>query len=127
MNASEKISLDRILKAQEIFERFRKNMFDDQDKAGATQAFEFCYELSWKIMKRFLESQGLEAGSPKDTFRKAVHEKLIDDPEVWFDFQEKRNLTSHTYNPENLDIIISIFDTFSAEMDKLIQRLKAIT
>jgi nucleotidyltransferase substrate binding protein (TIGR01987 family) len=120
MDASEKIDMSNILKAQEVFERFRKNMFDDQSKAGAVQAFEFSYELSWRLMKRVLESRGLEVGSPKDTFRKAVHERLIDDPEVWFDFQKKQNLTVHTYKEENLEDVISIFDTFSIEMDKFI-------
>lgn len=126
MNDSEEIDLSRILKAKEVFERFRTNMFDDRDKAGAVQAFEFSYEISWKLMKRVLESRGLEVGSPKDTFRKAALEKLIDDPEIWFDFLKKKNLTTHTYNEENLDVILSIFDNFSKEMGKLIERIKAL-
>ncbi len=127
MDTSYKIDLSRIQKAQDVFERFRRDMISDRDKAGAIQAFEFSYEVSWRLMKRVLELQGLDVGSPKDTFRKAVHEKLIDDPEIWFDFQKKRNLTTHTYNEENVELIISIFDIFSQEMDKLIQRLKPFT
>lgn len=127
MSPSEKIDISRILKAQSIFEQFRNDMITQQAKTGTVLAFGFCYELSWKLMKSVLESRGLEVGSPKDTFRKAVHEKLIDDPETWFDFQKMRNLTSHTYNEENLETIISIFDIFSSELDKLIQRLKAST
>ena len=75
-------------------------------------------------MKRYLTARGLETGSPKDTFRAAALEKLIDDPEIWFEFQKKRNLAVHTYEQENLDIIIAIFDEFSAELKKLIDRLK---
>lgn len=119
MNSKEKIDLAHIYKAQEVFERFRKNLETDQEKAGAVQAFEFCYELSWKLMKRFLELRGLESGSPKDTFRKAFEEGIINDPEIWFEFQKKRNLSVHTYNEENLDIIIESFDAFSAELIKL--------
>lgn len=48
MDESEKIDLSHILKAQKVFERFRKNLVTDQDKTGTVQAFEFCYELSWK-------------------------------------------------------------------------------
>src|SRR5271154_4312408 len=99
------LDLTKIFKARDIFERFRQDMQDDRDQAGAIQAFEFCYELAWKMMKRVLESRGQEVGSPKDTFRKAVLEKLIDDPEIWFEFQIKRNLTSHTYEQENVDAI----------------------
>jgi nucleotidyltransferase substrate binding protein (TIGR01987 family) len=125
MNQSS-IDISKLLKAQAVFERFRRDMKDDRDQAGAVRAFEFCYELAWKMMKRFLIARGQETGSPKDTFRAAALEKLIDDPEVWFEFQKKRNLTVHTYEQENLDAIVVIFDLFSTELSMLIDRLKAI-
>lgn len=118
------LSLDKIKKAAAIFEKFRINMLTERDKAGAVQAFEFCYELSWKIMKRFLDLQGQETASPKDTFRKAAKEKIIDDPEIWFEFQKKRNLTVHTYEFENLEIIIETFDLFSKELHSLIHKIE---
>lgn len=120
------INIDKLIKASDIFERFRVDMVTDRDQAGAVQAFEFCYELAWKIMKRFLEAQGFECGSPRDTFRKAALEKIINEPELWFEFQRKRNLTVHTYERENLDLIVSIFDTFSTEMSRLIQKLQEL-
>ena len=123
----EVIDLSKIIKAQAVFERFRQDMKDDRDQAGAVQAFEFCYELAWKIMKRFLAARGQETGSPKDTFRASAIEKIIDDPEVWFGFQKKRNLTVHTYEHENLEEIVAIFDQFSDELDKLIERLKGMS
>ena len=121
------IDLSKVLKAQAVFERFRQDMRNDRDQAGAVQAFEFCYELAWKIMKRFLASRGQETGSPKDTFRAAAIEKIIDDPEVWFEFQKKRNLTTHTYEHENLEAIVAIFDQFSDELNRLIERLKGMS
>jgi nucleotidyltransferase substrate binding protein (TIGR01987 family) len=120
------IDLSKLLKAQAVFERFRKDMKDDRDQTGAAQAFEFCYELSWKMMKRVLATQGIDTESPKDTMRKAALAKIIDDPEVWFDFQEKRNLISHTYEQENLEAIVAIFDLFSTELGKVIKRLQAL-
>ncbi len=123
---SQTIIITPLLNAQEVFESFRVDMVTDRDKAGAIQAFKFCYELSWKMMKRMLEFRGLEVGSPKDTFRKAALEKLIDSPEVWFDFQQKRNLTVHTYNFSLMDEIIAIFDTFSSELNLLINRLEKL-
>ena len=71
------MSIKNLLKAQAQFETFRIGMIDDRDKAGAIQAFEFCYELSWKTMKRILALRGQETGSPKDTFRKAALEKQV--------------------------------------------------
>lgn len=122
----ETIDFSKLLKAQAVFERFRQDMRDDRDEAGAVQAFEFCYELVWKMLKRVLATQGVEATSPKDTFRKAGLAKLIDDAEIWFDFLEKRNLTSHTYEQENLDAIVAIFDVFSEELDKAIKKMQSI-
>ena len=120
----QEISILNLEKAQLIFEQFRTDMINDRDKAGAIQAFEFCYELSWKTMKHFLEKRGLEVGSPKDTFRKAALEKLIPNPEVWFDFQKYRNLTVHTYNKRNLDEIVGIFDQFSQELNQFIVTIR---
>lgn len=39
-------NLDKLLKARDIFEKFRINMQTERDKAGAIQAFECCYKLS---------------------------------------------------------------------------------
>lgn len=119
----ENLSTTPIKKAQQVFEEFRKNLNTNQEKAGAVQAFEFCYELSWKTMKRVLELRGLEVGSPKDTFRKAHEEGLIKDPEIWFEFQKIRNIVTHTYNEKNLDIIVASFASFSIAMQKLIEQL----
>ncbi|WP_341793021.1 MULTISPECIES: HI0074 family nucleotidyltransferase substrate-binding subunit [unclassified Rickettsia] len=119
----EKIDISSLVKAQKVFERFRIDMQTDRDKAGAIQAFEFCYELSWKMMKRFLLARGIETGSPKTAFRSAALEEIIVDPEIWFEFQKKRNLTSHIYEQKVAEEIIEIFDLFSTELDKLIVKL----
>ena len=120
----ENLNITPIKKAQQIFEEFRKNLNTNQEKAGAVQAFEFCYELSWKFMKRVLEIRGLTVGSPKDTFRKAFEENLITDPEEWFEFQKMRNIVTHTYNEQNLDLIVKSFDKFSLEMQQLVEQLE---
>jgi nucleotidyltransferase substrate binding protein (TIGR01987 family) len=99
-------------------------MIDDRDKAGAVQAFEICYELAWKTMERFLNEKGVEVNSPKDTFRLAAKEKMIADPEIWFEFQKYRNLTVHTYYADTVERILSIFDTFSAELHHLIKNFQ---
>ena len=120
------IRLEQLKQAQKIFEEFRQDMVTQRDKAGAIQAFEFCYELSWKAMKKALESLGQESASPKDTFRKAAKEKIIADPEVWFALQLKRNLVAHTYRRENVEFIIESFETFSKELKELIVKIEEL-
>lgn len=57
-------------------------------------------------------------------FRWAGKNKLIDDVEKWFHFQQFRNLTTHTYEYENMEKIIESFDTFSEELGFVILKLK---
>ena len=123
MNVIDGIDISSLLKSKEVFELFRQNMVTDRDKAGAIQAFEFCYELCWKTMKRILKGRGVEVNSPRDVFREAAINRIINDPKIWFDFIEKRNLSTHTYNQLNVDAVLSIFDSFSDASTRLISNI----
>lgn len=66
---------------------------------GVIQRFEFTYEMAWKLMKSYLEYEGLAAGdSPRSVFKEAFAAGLISAGEVWIDMIDARNLTVHTYN-----------------------------
>jgi nucleotidyltransferase substrate binding protein (TIGR01987 family) len=66
---------------------------------GAIQRFEFTYELAWKVMRAYLEQQGVfEPKTPRDVFRESYKIGLIADGDGWLDIMTDRNLTSHTYN-----------------------------
>jgi nucleotidyltransferase substrate binding protein (TIGR01987 family) len=121
------IDISSLIKAKDVFERFRVDMKDDRDEAGAVQAFEFTYELAWKTLKRVLEILGVIVSSPRETFRAAAVNNLITDPEEWFYFMKMRNLTSYVYREEILDEVIQMFDSFSKELTVmmiLLQNLK---
>ena len=118
------VSLQALLKAQKRFETFRQRLRDEQDKAGAIQAFEFCFELAWKTMKKKIEQMQSESIiGPRDTFRAGALFKLIDDAEVWFTFLDYRNLTSHTYEEDVAEEVVAIFPQFSQELAALITRM----
>jgi len=100
------INIESLLKAFSKFEKFRQNLDAKQEQAGAIHAFKYCFELLWKRMKRLLEARGKIANSPREAFRMAalvggphvkrsVHgaKRFIKDPEIWFDFLKKRNIT----------------------------------
>jgi nucleotidyltransferase substrate binding protein (TIGR01987 family) len=112
------------IKAFSKFEQFRKNLNTEQEQAGAIQAFEYCFELCWKIMKKHLENRGKIANSPRETFRMAALEGFILDPEIWFDFLVKRNLTVHTYEEEELAKVVSVLPLFSSEVQAFLDRVK---
>lgn len=92
---------------------------------GAVKAFEICYELSWKTMKRILEFRGLEVGAVRDVFREATRLKLLDDAEKWFSYIIKRNITVHAYRKEILDdLFANTAREFLTDLDYLLTQLE---
>lgn len=117
------VNVEPLLKAIKKFELFRQNLDTEQEQAGAIQAFEYCFELSWKIMKRLLEVRGKIANSPKETYRMAALEGFIGDPELWFEFLKKRNMTVHTYEEKEALEVISAFSDFSRELHAFLKNI----
>jgi nucleotidyltransferase substrate binding protein (TIGR01987 family) len=76
--------------------------FKEVARAAVIQNFEFTFELSWKMLERWLvEKLGaayVKRLSHKALFRLAGERMLLTDPAHWFDYLEARNKTSHTYN-----------------------------
>ena len=65
---------------------------------GTIQRFEFTIELYWKVLKRLLEAEGIQAATPREALRRAFQAGWIDDEEAWLEMLQNRNLASHTYN-----------------------------
>ena len=118
------INIEVLKKADRVLEKFMKNDKTEQEQAGIIQSFECCYELSWKIMKKVLNSEGLEVSTPKQVIREAGNAKIIDDVKLWIEFVNKRNLTVHTYNELVLKEIMEIMPKFKDELSKLIKELE---
>jgi nucleotidyltransferase substrate binding protein (TIGR01987 family) len=76
---------------------------DEELRDAVIQRFEYCMDLSWKLIQRYLENAGMQEGdfrTKRDLFREAARIGLITAPEKWFIYYEARNATSHTYNSE---------------------------
>jgi nucleotidyltransferase substrate binding protein (TIGR01987 family) len=74
-----------------------------------------------------LKYQGQQARFPRDVFRLSAEYGLIKNLEVWFDFMEVRNETSHTYDVNVLDEIFSLLPKFIKEFDILIKNLQKLS
>ena len=70
------------------------------ERGGLIQFFEVTFELAWKLMKDYLESEGFEVRSPRETIKTAFQAGLIKDGHLWMAALEDRNLTTHTYQEE---------------------------
>lgn len=79
-----------------------------RDKAGLIQAFEFTFELFWKMFQKLAPEAGLEAASPREALAAGVKLHLIHTSESgdWSQMLRDRNLTSHTNDARVADEIL---------------------
>lgn len=112
-----------LLKAQKMFADALVEAKSPLEKTGAIQRFEFCYELAWKTMRRILIKKGLEANNPRDVFRLAAANGLIDSPELWFESIRKRNL----YDEDLAEAIFDWLPEFKKYLDSFVAIIKNIS
>jgi nucleotidyltransferase substrate binding protein (TIGR01987 family) len=74
--------------------------YDELQSAGLVQTFEFTFELGWKTLKDYLQSQGVEVQFPREVIKQAFSAQLIEDGALWIEMLDKRNELTHTYNRE---------------------------
>lgn len=108
-------------------EAVSKETENDLLRDGLIQRFEFTYELAWKTIKRYLESEHQEIAadqwSRRDLYRKAAEVGVIDNPSAWFAYMTLRNLTSHTYNRETAEKVAAAIPDFASSCEKLLSAL----
>jgi nucleotidyltransferase substrate binding protein (TIGR01987 family) len=96
--------------------------------AGAIHAFEYCYELAVKLMRRRLKAmaeipQSIEDLDYRNLMRLAADKGLIDDPLQWDRFRALRNITSHTYHAAKAKEVFDDLPIFLATATRLLARL----
>ena len=79
-----------------------RKRYDDLERAGLIKTFEFCFELSWNVLKDLLFYEGYDVKAPRAVIRTSFEADYVDedDCEALLDALEKRNLLSHTYRSE---------------------------
>ena len=93
----------------------------DIERQGIIQSFEFSFELAWKTMKDFLESQGVTCLYPREVLKTAFQYQILDDGEIWLEMLGKRNLLAHTYDEMlALECYRLIKDEFTPCVKKLV-------
>ncbi len=95
-------------------------------KAGTIQFFEMTFELSWKVLKDYLEAQGFSGiKSPRDAIKRGFETELIQDGHGWLQMLENRNITTHTYDEDTAnEVVASIRITYYPLLKGLYDKLK---
>lgn len=125
-------SLDKaIVRLDEGLARYRLDVSDTQIRDGLIQRFEFTYELSHKMLKRYLEAVSPTPaqydGMPfQDLIRTGnEHGLLRGDWPAWRQYREMRGKTSHTYDEDVAIEVVAGIPDFLAEAAHLRDQLKA--
>ena len=101
-----------------------------QLRAAAIQAFEFTYELSFKMIKRHLEQASENPAQFdemifNDILREAFRRGLVQSElSVWKEYRKHRGTTSHTYDEDKARMVFESVLDFLLEARYLLDQLQ---
>jgi nucleotidyltransferase substrate binding protein (TIGR01987 family) len=119
-----------VRRLREGLARCEREPADEQIRGGLIQRFEFTYELSHKMLRRYLKET---AASPDDVERMPFADLvrtanaqglLRGDWPVWRRFREMRGRTSHTYDANVASQVVSAIPGFLEEAEDFYAELQ---
>lgn len=118
-------ALEKFASVVDRQEEFNEQGYSDIYLDLVVKRFEFTYEMSWKMIKRFLDFTGIGCMNPRGCFKEAYSQGLIDDEGVWLEMIETRNLSSHTYDEEEIKEILVKLDDYKTAFTNLKQNIES--
>ncbi len=100
--------------------------FSALEQEGLIQRFEYTWELAWKVLKDYLDAQGvvLATVTPAAVIKAANAARIIGDGDIWMRALEARNRLSHTYSLKTFEQTIADIRThYLAALETLQRRL----
>lgn len=119
-----------ISRLQEGIKRYELDTSDSQIRDGLIQRFEFTYEITHKMLKRYLElssanPDGIDALTFQDLIRSGNEQGLLrTDWPSWKIFRDMRSKTSHTYDEAIALEVVSQIPSFLLEAKHLYSHLQ---
>lgn len=102
---------------------------DEELRDACILRFEYTFERCWKMLKRQLEQElpnpsDVDGFSYRHLFRVGAEHGLVQDVEAWFEYRERRNITSHTYDEEKAARVFEALPAFAGHAEELLACLK---
>lgn len=92
---------------------------------SAIKRFEIAFDLLWKTLKAFLEEYyNAVCFSPRNCFKEAFRQKLIDYDEFWLRIAKTRNYAAHTYSEVLAEKIYPQLPEALIKFQNLLQKIK---
>ncbi|MBM7866647.1 nucleotidyltransferase [Heliobacterium gestii] len=106
---------------KEAVDLMKSRDLSNLEKQGTIQAFEFTYELAWKMLKAFLKDRGnTQIYGARDAFKEAFQLGLIEDGQLWMNMIQSRNMTNHVYDEGTANEMIQLIrDRYFEAYEKL--------
>lgn len=110
-----------VMRLQEGWQRYLQDIGDIQIRDGLIHRFEFTYEISHKILKRYLEYASanpaeIDLMTFQDLIRTANEQGLLlGDWSDWRQYRDMRSRTSHTYDEAVALAVVQGIEKFLAE------------
>jgi nucleotidyltransferase substrate binding protein (TIGR01987 family) len=97
---------------------------NDLERDGVIQRFEYTIELLWKVAKKVLEENGVQAIAPKEVIREMANIGWVNNPQDLIEFLKMRNETSHSYKEEVAKQVYEASKKFATVADDILKVLK---
>ena len=119
-----------VRRLREGLQRCEREPHDEQIRDGLIQRFEFTYELSHKMLKRYVKQTApspavVDRMSFADLIRAGNTQGLLrSDWPAWRRFREMRARTSHTYNAQVAAEVVAAIPAFLLEAEHFCEELQ---
>lgn len=100
---------------------------DEFIRDSIIQRFEYTTELFWKFLKEYLfEIENIEVLSPNNTMRECRNTGIFSEEETEYaiGLMKDRNLSSHAYNEDLANTIVSKIDDYAIFMQNTYKKLE---
>lgn len=131
--------LEKVINQLEISLQYANSEMAKQDSGlfeqlrnSGIQCFEFTYELSHKMLRRYIEfnaasAEALDIQSFQNLIRAGSEQGLLrSDWRKWKEYRQARNESSHTYDLDKAEQVYLITPDFLVEAKYLYQQLERI-
>jgi len=119
-----------VQRLREGLTRYKREPTDEQIRDGLIQRFEFTYELSHKMLRRYLREAAafpdeIDQMSFADLIRTGTAQALLrSEWPAWRRFREMRTRTSHTYDATVASQVVAAIPAFLEEDEDLCAELQ---
>lgn len=117
------LHLQTLTQALQTLEELMQGPYSIIVRDAAIQRFEYTFELTWKFFRKVAKIEGIEVVSPRQAIRALYDLGCFSSIDLWFEFLEGRNLTSHTYNQLTADQVFEKIKKFPDELRAVLQKI----